>query len=92
MRGNDCAVIPEWWEPELPPLQAANLNHARDLVKRHTTLHPSVVCKRLAAASAYIAKAEQSAADDQPQGMLHRSDGSIAAVYPDGLVLDADDR
>lgn len=96
MRGNDCAVIPEWWEPTMPPpMQAANLNHAHDLVAHHKNLHPDVVCTRQAAASAYIAAEKQRMADDQPQGLLHRSDGSIDAVYADGMVLPvapADDR
>lgn len=82
MRGNDCNVTPEWWESDLAPMQAANLSHAHGIVRHHTGHE----CVRLRAARDYI---DNQAADVPQRGWLHRADGSVDAVYADGLVLPA---
>lgn len=90
MMGEGCDSQPTWRLSPDEPLRLASLERARGIDELHTKLHPNYECTYQEAALAYIANAERMA--DEPQGLLHRPDGSIAAVYPDGLVLNVDDR
>lgn len=95
MRGDGCNDEPTWRVSPTEPSWMASLERARGIDELHIKLHPGSECTYQAAALAYIANAEQRMDDEQPQGLLHRADGSIAAVYPDGLVLNVappDDR